>query len=153
MVDFPDQCHIMTVVFVSFYLRFLYTSCKKVAFGVSSDLRFMPPHLQTQALPALLPPFSAWAKTPRNITKHEPYCTKESNQHAPGFEEPFADPGSPCAQQAIVQWQELCVAGLALPSTREFLAKPPLPHGEEHPQQKLGTQEGARHGSALASLT
>lgn len=143
----------MTVVFVSFYLRFPYASCKKVAYGMSSDLRFMPLHLQTQALPALLPPFSAWAKTPRNITKHEPYCTKESNQHAPGFEEPFADPGSPCAQQEIVQWQELCVAGLALPSTHEFHAKPPLPRGEEHPQQKLGTQEGARHGSAPASLT
>lgn len=35
----------------------------------------------------------------------------------------------------------------------EFHAKPPLPCSEEHPQQNLGTQEGAGHGSARASLT
>lgn len=117
MVDFPDQCRIMKVVFVSFYLRFLYPSYKKVAFGMSSELRFMPPHPQTQALTTLLPPFSAWAKNPRNISRHEPYCTKESKQHTLGF----AEPGSPYPQQAIVQWQELRVAGLSLPSTSVLL--------------------------------
>lgn len=84
---------------------------------MSSELRFMPPHPQTQALTTLLPPFSAWAKNPRNISRHEPYCTKESKQHTLGF----AEPGSPYPQQAIVQWQELRVAGLSLPSTSVLL--------------------------------
>lgn len=47
---------------------------------------------------------------------------------------------------------------LVLPSLppvycREFRAKPPLPRGEEHPQQKLDMEQGAGHGSAPASLT